>query len=67
MPRDRVLTETDGPFAHEGKRPLNPSDVVMAVEQLATLWGVGADEVDHQLSLNLRELVSRVPELRCSP
>jgi TatD DNase family protein len=64
MPRDRVLTETDGPFAHEGKRPLNPADVIIAVKQLAVLWSVSADEVDHQLSCNLRELVSRVPELR---
>ncbi len=62
MPRDRVLTETDGPFAREGKRPLNPGDVRLAVAQLANLWAISDCEVEIQLNTNLRELVARVPE-----
>lgn len=66
MPSDRVLTETDGPFAQIGKRPLKPSDVQIAVVQLAELWGLEVDGVHARLASNLRELVRRVPEKRAT-
>jgi TatD DNase family protein len=62
MPRERVLTETDGPFAQLGKRPLTPLDVRLAIIQLATLWAVSERDVEMQLNSNLRELLSRVSE-----
>jgi TatD DNase family protein len=40
MPRGRILTETDGPFAKGPNGPLHPSDAWQAVKQLATIWGV---------------------------
>jgi TatD DNase family protein len=39
MPPDRVLTESDGPFAIVDGQPALPSDVHHAVATLATLWG----------------------------
>ena len=40
MPKDRVLTETDGPFATlDGKRAV-PWDVAEVLSPLAELWGV---------------------------
>lgn len=57
MPRDRVLTETDGPLARFGDQPLQPWDVVHAEQGLATCWGVGADVVRAQLKTNLRSLL----------
>jgi TatD DNase family protein len=62
MPRDRTLTETDGPFAQERDRPLEPLDVQMAVQHLAELWSVGQQDADGILKRNLAELVARVPE-----
>jgi TatD DNase family protein len=62
MPPDRVLTETDGPFAQTGGRSLKPADVQIAVGQLAELWGLEADGVHARLASNLRELVTRVPD-----
>ncbi len=62
MPRDRILTETDGPFAQERDRPLEPSDVRMAVQYLADLWSVELQHADEILKRNLAELVARVPE-----
>lgn len=62
MPRDRLLTETDGPFAQDGKRPLRPPDVRMAVTQIAKLWSTGEQDVERQLNINLKELLSRVPD-----
>jgi len=62
MPRDRVLTETDGPFAKRVKRPLMPTDVREAIVDLAQQWSVTEAEVDAQLNNNLKELLSRVRE-----
>ena len=56
MPRDRVLTETDGPFAREGGRPLMPWDVVKAEDILGKLWKATPTEVEHTLACNLNRL-----------
>lgn len=61
MPRDRVLTETDGPFARSGKRPLTPVDARVAVAELAALWSVTEGEAFSQIRQNLKDLLSRVP------
>ncbi len=44
LPQDRVLTESDGPHAKDGKRPLQPWDVETAVEYLAGVWGGTPEE-----------------------
>jgi TatD DNase family protein len=62
MPRERVLTETDGPFAQERGRPLNPSDVRLALPQLSKLWSVDNAEADALMKENLKVLLSRVPD-----
>ena len=58
MPPDRVLTETDGPFAHRAGTPLVPWDVKEAERVLGRLWKLSTTAVQQQLSLNLRHLVS---------
>lgn len=62
MPRDRVLTETDGPFAFEGSRPLQPADAWKAVEELERLWDLPRTEVIDQLGSNLRRLSTLIGE-----
>lgn len=44
MPRNRVLLETDGPFAQMEGRPLNPWNVERAISQLSELWSMHPDE-----------------------
>lgn len=56
MPQDRVLTETDGPFARHGNSPLNPWDVTRAESALTELWGIAPDNVRKVLAANLRQL-----------
>jgi TatD DNase family protein len=34
LPAERVLLETDGPFARHGSRPARPSDVVKVLNYL---------------------------------
>ncbi|WP_137390413.1 Qat anti-phage system TatD family nuclease QatD [Rhodoligotrophos defluvii] len=58
MPRERVLTESDGPFAQIDGRAAWPWDVVRAVETLAQLWSEPPDAVDRQLRENLRGLTA---------
>jgi TatD DNase family protein len=62
MPRERVLTETDGPFARNSDRPLEPADVAAAIELLAGIWSIESREADSQLQNNLGELLSRVSD-----
>lgn len=39
LPKERVITETDGPWTKSGKRPCRPADVAGLVADLAARWG----------------------------
>lgn len=59
MPRDRVLTETDGPFAQIAGESAKPWDAGLATVQLADLWAnMSEKDVNGQLYANLRRLVA---------
>lgn len=58
MPRDRVLTETDGPFAKAKSGPLMPWNVNEAERMIGKLWGCTHQAVQRTLNQNLRRLVS---------
>lgn len=58
MPQDRVLTETDGPFAAIDGRPLAPGEVAPACKALATCWSVGVDEAAATILGAFRRLAS---------
>ncbi|OGT72412.1 MAG: hydrolase TatD [Gammaproteobacteria bacterium RIFCSPLOWO2_02_FULL_57_10] len=58
IPRHRVLTETDGPFAKFNGKTLNPWDCEAAVEQLANLWAIPKEDVCHMVKTNLKNLVA---------
>jgi len=57
MPRDRVLTESDGPFARVGQRAAEPADIELAIRELAGIWEVDESEVNERLLQNFRRLV----------
>lgn len=58
MPRERVLTESDGPFAQLDGSPLLPWQLDGAVSALSTLWSVPRERVDEMLLDNLRKLIA---------
>lgn len=60
MPRDRVLTETDGPFVQIDGRSAMPWDAVQAMIGLQNLWGVSLNECEQILHENLRTLVTSI-------
>jgi TatD DNase family protein len=57
MPRDRILTETDGPFVARMGKGMLPWDVRLAADALAALWECESDDVDQQLSANHSRLL----------
>lgn len=57
LPKDRVLLETDGPFAKVKGRTIYPSDVTDVVTYLVEQWGIAEHEVLQQLRINLKTLL----------
>lgn len=58
MPRDRVLPETDGPFAKYKGSPLMPWHVDLVFDPLAKIWNVDKQEAKDIVQSNFRKLVS---------
>jgi len=58
MPPERVLTESDGPFAQLGGSPVLPWQVDGAVSELSGIWSLPRERVDHMLLDNLRKLIA---------
>lgn len=58
VPIDRILTETDGPFAREGNEAARPRDVGRAASLLASSFGVSETEMARRIRTNLATLLS---------
>lgn len=57
MPRERVLTETDGPFLKVGGEIATPAHVVQVTRDLARVWELSFEEARKQVSRNFRKLL----------
>ena len=57
IPRERVLTESDGPFTRIGEQSAWPWDVATVSKSLADIWRCDFTDVDQQLRTNLHCLV----------
>lgn len=64
MPLDRVLPETDGPFAQRRGAPLMPWDVSDVLGHLEHLMGTSKTEVAEMLRANLNQLLGLRPLAR---
>jgi TatD DNase family protein len=58
LPQNRILLETDGPFAKTNGKPAMPSDVVLVIRFLSELWKKNIKQVQDELKLTLKNLVS---------
>jgi TatD DNase family protein len=56
VPPDRILTETDGPYAKRAGQPASPSDIPWLVEQIATIWAVDPDDARRRIFENMARL-----------
>ncbi len=61
MPRDRVLTESDGPFSQVDGWVALPWDIERAITVLAELWAEPIDEVNNQVISNARHFLNSPP------
>lgn len=57
LPLDRLLTETDGPFTRYAGRPAEPADVTAAIDAIARVRAMRAEEVAIAVAGNLRALL----------
>jgi TatD DNase family protein len=58
IPKERLLTETDGPFAQSDGAPLKPWDVEKAIQSIADLWSMTQEEAERTIDANLRRLLT---------
>lgn len=58
IPRDRLLTETDGPHVSVGNRPARPADVRAVTEYLSVCWGIAVPEVIRIIWANFRSSIA---------
>jgi len=57
IPRDRVLTETDGPFVKVNGHSATPIDVLIVEKYLSNLWGISREAVGLVVKENLLRLI----------
>ena len=57
MPKDRVLTESDGPFAQLNGKAISPWQVEGAVKGLAEMWSVSSAEAEKTIHDNLQRII----------
>lgn len=58
LPRDRLLTETDGPFVSDQDVPVRPLSVMKTAADLAELYGTTTQVMQAQILTNLARLVA---------
>lgn len=60
VPKNRVMTETDGPYLRIRSRNVTPSDVASVLEYLSRVWGSTFDEAESQVAENFRGLLDDI-------
>ena len=59
LPRERVLTETDGPYVAHGARASAPADVPTLVRDLAGAWSCDPEEARQRVWDNMSAVYGR--------
>lgn len=60
LPQDRILLETDGPYARRRGKPSQPTDLVPLVDDLARLWDTSPDRVHARVCENQQRFTRSV-------
>ncbi|MFI8036127.1 TatD family hydrolase, partial [Acinetobacter baumannii] len=58
IPKNMILTETDGPFIVKSGTPLLPGQVQAVINELADIWGVNPNEATAQIYENFKYLLT---------
>lgn len=62
IPRDKILTETDGPYVRITGYPAKPKNVSIVEDYLSKKWNVKVDEVDKLIHDNFLILLNNIKE-----
>jgi TatD DNase family protein len=57
IPKDRVVTESDGPFIADGRSPSSPLTMSKTVSMIANIWKESVTYTDQQIVNNLNMIV----------
>jgi TatD DNase family protein len=57
MPRDRILLESDGPFAVIKGQPLRPVSILQAISKLAVIWSCSQEVARQQIKRNISDVL----------
>lgn len=60
IPKENLLTETDGPFINKSNEPLLPGEVEEVIEYLSKIWNITIDEVQNIININFRRLINNL-------
>ena len=66
IPKERILTESDGPFIKIGNRVVQPQDVNKCIEYLAIKWGMSIYETEEQIKTNFFKIIDSIKAGRFS-
>jgi len=58
VPKERILTETDGPHVETQGRAAHPNDVRLVIRKLADWWGSSITETRKQIAKNFHRLTT---------
>lgn len=58
LPRERILTESDGPLVRIGSRPVEPGDAHSTIEAVSAAWKMGPNEVRAIVVQNFRSCLA---------
>jgi TatD DNase family protein len=64
MPRDRVLTESDGPFVQVDGQPIMPWNIDRAIKALAHIWSLPGTAATDAVRFNFQRLFSNESAVR---
>lgn len=60
IPREQVLSETDGPYVRVGNGPAKPWDAALVEQYLANCWESSVEQVREHLWANFTAVIERV-------
>jgi TatD DNase family protein len=58
LPKERVVTETDGPYSKLGGRPSEPKDIPAVVAGLARVWGEDVEQAHERVFENMSAIAA---------
>tara|TARA_R110002020_G_scaffold174401_2_gene365856 strand:- start:269 stop:1006 length:738 start_codon:yes stop_codon:yes gene_type:complete len=60
IPKEFILTESDGPFIEINKRPVKPSDIGSVLTHLSSIYNCGVSDINNLITSNFKKLMANL-------